>query len=314
MKLLVVNFHYYNETKFESGIYPVNQEQFTNQLNELALGYDFISQFDLADCFSKNQYPEGNYCLITFDDGLKEQMQAFDLLLSLKIPAAFYIPVQPLIEHNVLDVHKLQLIRTKMNDAEILTLLHQIPGYNYTIEETQKAATQYKYDDETAREIKFQLNFKLSTRQKKAFLSDTFNKVLGNENEYAKQFYMNQNDLQKLALQQQIGAHGYAHVPLALTNDAKGDMKKSIEFLFEKTQQPIRSISYPYGSKEAVNEQVAQQVKSLGLDFGLTMWRGLNTLNSTTNPFLLHRVDTNDAPGGKLKSTTYNLNGENSNS
>lgn len=310
----MVNFHYFSESKFESGIYPINQAQFIQQINELGTGYDFISQFDLADCFSKQQFPEGNFCLITFDDGLKEQMQAFELLQSLKIPAVFYIPVQPLVERNVLDVHKLQLIRTQMNDTAISLKLQQLPGYNYTTEHAQKAATQYKYDNETAREIKFQLNFNLSAEQKNQFLSNTFKEVFGHESVFAQQFYMNPNDLQQLALKQQIGAHGYAHVPLALTKEARDDMKKSMDYLFESTKQPIRSISYPYGSKEAVNDQVAQQAKSLGLDFGLTMWRGANELDSNVNPFLLHRVDTNDAPGGKSKSTEFTLNRENTSS
>lgn len=307
MNLLIINFHYFSERQFESGIYPIQKIQLVNQLNEVAKSYDFISQTSLANCFAKQQFPKGNFCLITFDDGLKEQMEAFDLLQSLKIPAIFYVPVQPLFERRVLDVHKLQLIRTQMNDGRILALLQQLPEYNYTIDEAQKAATQYQYDDAIAREIKFQLNFKLKSTQKTVFLSDTFNTIFGDENEFAEKFYMNTSDLQKLALEQQIGAHGYAHVPLALAKDAKDDMKKSMDYLFEKTRQPIRSISYPYGSKEAVNEQIALLAKALGFDFGLTMRRGINQIDSSTNQFLLHRVDTNDAPGGKLQSTDYIL-------
>lgn len=300
MELLIVNFHYFREQVYSSGIYPISAKQFTSQLSEIGKNFEFISQFDLADCFANQKYPKGNYCLITFDDGLKEQIQAFNLLQELKIPAVYYIPVQPLVEKKVLDVHKLQLIRTKLSDEELLNQLKNRKNYCYTEDEATNAAMQYKYDNNIAREVKYQLNFKLSLQEKEVLLQKLFKQQFGDENAFAESFYMNQKELQLLASHKQIGAHGYAHVPLTTVSNANTDIKKSIDYLYNSTNQPIRSFSYPYGSKAAVNENVALLVKAHKVDFALTMWRGTNSITNQSNPYLLLRMDTNDAPGGKL--------------
>lgn len=305
MKLLIVNFHYYREERYSSGIYPVNQAGLTSQLSEIAKQYDFISQQDLADCFNKQQFPKGNFCLITFDDGLKEQMQAFDLLQSKGIPAVFYVPAKPLVENKVLDVHKAHLIRTKLSDAELLKQLQQENNYSYSLDDEQKAQTQYKYDDVIAREVKFQLNFKLLPKQKEDFLDAIFQRIFGEEKDFSSSFYMDKKDLNQLAEKNQLGAHGYNHVPLAVTANPELDIKKSIDFLYQTTNKPVLSFSYPYGSTEAVNTHIASLVKAHQIKFALTMWRGLNDLNTETNPHLLLRIDTNDAPGGKLNSTAF---------
>ena len=112
---------------FPSGIYPVNHGQLANQVSQIGKSYQFISPAKLAECFINKDFPEGNYCLITFDDGLKEQMLADELLKSLKIEAAFYVATQPLLENNVLDVHKLQLIRSRLTDNDLLVELKKNP-------------------------------------------------------------------------------------------------------------------------------------------------------------------------------------------
>jgi hypothetical protein len=72
-----------------------------------------------------------------------------------------------------------------------------------------------------------------------------------------------------------------------------------VSYLEEITGAPIQSFSYPFGSTAAVNDSVARQVHEINLKFAVTMFRGINSEADLTNPFLLKRVDTNDAPGGK---------------
>jgi hypothetical protein len=50
---------------------------------------------------------------------------------------------------------------------------------------------------------------------------------------------------------------------------------------------------------------VANISKKIGFHFGLTMFRGINRVEDFENPLLLKRVDTNDAPGGKLQSKEF---------
>ena len=111
--------------------------------------------------------------------------------------------------------------------------------------------------------------------------------------------------LKLIANKGMLGNHGYAHVPLATLSidDAKDDVLKSTDFFEKLTQNKLISFSYPYGGKSAVNETIASIVEMSNYDFGLTMHRGLN--DSLEQPFLLKRIDTNDAPGGKNNSVSY---------
>ena len=299
MKLLIVNFHYYGEEKFNSGIYPVTPDFFQSQLKAIAEEYTFISQIELANYIQENKYPEGNYCLLTFDDGLKQQMQVYHWLMENNIPAIFYVPTKPILESIVLDVHKLQHVRAQMDDKDLIKILKNDATYQYTNKDAQQAEGQYKYDDNLAREIKFQLNFKLSGEAKSAFINTTFSKLYPDEEEFSKKFYMNEHDIKQIAKSNMLGSHGHAHIPLAQSTNAKDDMFSSIKYLEQLTNKPIVSFSYPYGSKAAVNEDVTRHFSETNVLFSLTMWRGINDFNESINPMLLKRVDTNDAPGGK---------------
>lgn len=299
MNLLVVNYHYYGEQKYNGGIYPTSPEFFSNQIAIISKTHKFISQSELINYIENQEFPDGNYCLITFDDGLKQQMDAFKYLIKNNIPAIFYIPVQPLVEKNVLDVHKLHFIRANMDDKQLLTKLKNSTLYQYDAQDIANAKDQYKYDDELAREVKYQLNFKINKKEKQNFINSTFQEIYPNEALFSENFYMNEVDIQKLSASGMLGSHGYAHVPLAQYIEANQDIIQSIDYLTQLADQPIQSFSYPYGSKAAVNESIATKLVNTSIRFALTMWRGINDLNKPFNPMLLNRMDTNDAPGGK---------------
>lgn len=299
MKLLIVNFHYYGDEKFNAGIYPITPNFFQRQLKAIAKEYTFIRQIELAKYIQESKFPEGNYCLLTFDDGLKQQMQVYQWLVENNIPAVFYVPTRPILESVVLDVHKLHHVRAQMDDKALIKILKNDATYQYTSTDAQQAEGQYKYDDNLAREIKYQLNFKLSDEAKSAFINTTFSKLYPDEEKFSKNFYMNEHDIKQISKSNMLGSHGHGHIPLAQRPNPKDDMLKSINYLEQLTNTPIVSFSYPYGSKAAVNENVAVKLENTSIRFALTMWRGINDFNESINPMLLKRVDTNDAPGGK---------------
>jgi peptidoglycan/xylan/chitin deacetylase (PgdA/CDA1 family) len=308
MQLLIVNFHYYGNQQYKSGIYPVTPTFFENQLKDIAKEYQFISQTNLVNYFQKQEFPEGKYCLITFDDGLKQQMSAFNWLIENNIPAIFYVPTMPIKEGKVLDVHKLHFIRANIEDNDLIKLLQKEPSYEYTQIDKEIAINQYKYDNALAKEIKYQLNFKWTSEAKDSFINNTFNKLFPNESLFSEELYMSESDIQLLANANMLGSHGHAHIPLAQSNHAKNDILTSINFLEQLTQKPVLSFSYPYGSKAAVNVSTTEHFIDTNVVFALTMWRGINeSLDLSQQPYLLKRIDTNDAPAGKNNSLTYSL-------
>ena len=308
MNLLIVNFHYYSNKIYPSGIYPISPVNFANQINTLSKMYNFVGQKEISDWIKTGESPEGNYCLITFDDGLKQQMNAFNWLVENEIPAIFYVPAKPFVEKTILDVHKLHLIRTKTHDTSLLEVINQSFDIEFTDQNALQAKNQYRYDSVSSQKLKYILNFIIPEKEKKELIDNYFVKIFGNEEAFCNSFYMDENDVKLISNKGMLGNHGYAHVPLATLsiNDAKEDVLKSTDFFEKLTQNKLISFSYPYGGKSAVNESVASIVKNSNYDFGLTMHRGLNA--TLERPFLLKRIDTNDAPGGKNNSVSYLLN------
>lgn len=307
MKLLIVNFHYFREETYESGIYPVNRAALTKQVDELAKHYSFITQNELAGYISEENYPNKNYCLITIDDGLKEQMATFEFLKQKGIPSILYVPTDAIQNRKVLNVHKLHYVRTQMTDEDLYGLLNEKYQISSTAFDMAALANQYRYDGETARKVKYFLNFVLNETQKEEATDFFFSRLITDETAFANQLYMSESDLKLLANDGALGSHGCVHIPLATKTfeEAKADIQQSLQYLEGVTGKPVQSFSYPYGGKDAVNTSLASAFDGTNIKFALTMWRGVNSIEQFNNPLFLHRVDTNDAPGGKNNSTEY---------
>lgn len=307
MRLLIVNFHYFREETYASGIYPVSRAALNRQVDELAKYYEFISQEKLAEAISTKNYPDKDFCLITIDDGLKEQMAAFEFLKQKGIPSILYVPTDAIQNRKVLNVHKLHYVRTQMTDGDLFGLLDEKYNVSNVKFDMAALANQYRYDDDTARKVKYFLNFVLTEEQKEEATNFFFSRLVSSEADFANQLYMNEADLKTLADVGVLGSHGCAHIPLATKpfEVAKTDIQQSINYLESVTGKPVLSFSYPYGGKDAVNSNLTPAFDGTNVKFALTMWRGVNTAENLNNPLFLHRVDTNDAPGGKNNSTEY---------
>lgn len=311
MRLLSVMYHYFREETYPQGIYPVNKARFQHQLDILGKQYTFIGQSELIRWLTSKEFPDGNYCIITFDDGLKEQMEAFDILYRKGIPAIFYIPTQCLKRKSVLEVHKLHYIRTQLEDRDIFQILDkQYNISNYPFNE-QTLAIQYRYDNILSRKLKYFINFTLNQEEKAKVINLLFKYVKEEETAYSSQLYMDEGDLKKLASNDALGAHGDTHIPLSQVDFevAKKDVTRSVEYLEHLTQSKIKSFAYPYGGPTAVKEGLHNIFEDTTIDFAWTTSTGFNFIEQLQldRPYYLRRVDTNDAPGGKNNSKEFCL-------
>ena len=307
MQMLAVNFHYIRNEKPKEGIYPRSVNEFKYQIAELARHYEFLSLSELQKMISDGGKSKGNYCVITFDDNLKEQMCIFDYLENNAIPAIFFSTTLPYLNTSVHDVHKTHHIYTQHTDENLASYLDKKHGFynvSFTEEQTNNA---YSYDNELKKKIKLFLNFMLPDDEKKLLIDELFSESVGSLDEFIKDFYLSKDDLRMLAAKGMLGTHTHTHYPLATLTEEKinTEIITSIQYLEELTSTKIKVISYPYGRHGAVNEKVASISRNLGLDVGFTMNRGLNTAADMRKALMLKRVDTNDAPGGKLNSLEY---------
>lgn len=304
MQLLSVNYHYIRETKPKNGIYPVTLNEFERQLDDLGANYDFISQNDLSEMIKNNSYKNNKYCLITFDDGLQEQMEAFDLMQKKGIPGVFYVTTDPIINHKCVDVHKVHYVRSILDDDEMYTQLKEnfdIANYQFDPEILHK---QYRYDNELAQKVKFYINFILDKNQRDSFIDMIFNKLVSDPSLFAKKLYMKDEEIKKIYKAGMLGTHSASHRPLATLNndDIRQDIESSLNYFQSLGINKIQSISYPYGSMAAVNQNVAKISKDFGFEFGITMYRGVNDQDYIySNPLLLKRVSCSDIHDGKVE-------------
>ncbi len=308
MKLLSVNFHYVRDEVYENGIYPRSIKQISDQIDVLSKDFEFISQEELTTKIQTKNYDKNNYCLLTFDDGLKEQMDALELINQKGIPAIFYVTTNSIRNASVVDVHKLHYIRSMMKDTEV----YEFIGKHIDLSNVQypnNINELYRYDPIETKKLKYLLNFIIEPSLKTKII-DTLSETLIEESKLSKQLYMTKEDIKTLDDLGYLGTHSDLHLPLAtLTKDAMiKDIEDSMNFLSKSCgAKNIKSISYPYGGPKAVSQDVADISKEFGFDFGLTMFRGINIMEDLANPLMLKRVDTNDAPGGKFSSTEFSV-------
>ncbi len=301
MTLLAVNFHYFRDTTYPGGIYPINPQALAHQIEVLQQNFSFVSQEQIATWLRNRYFPEGNYCVLTFDDGLQEQMAAFDFLSAKGIPAIFYVPTDPIRLQKVLPVHQLHFVRTKLSDTNIFEFLRKNTGIETYRFDAQLIDNQYRYDDTLSRQVKYYLNFVLPENDKQKLVQQLFEQLVANEAAFARELYLRAADLRRLAAAGALGAHGSAHVPLATLPlaEARADIMASVQYLESIGGRKIISFSYPFGGETAVSAALGPLLEQAGIQFAFTMQRGMNTADQLQNPLFLQRVDTNDAPGGK---------------
>jgi len=283
MQLLIVNHHYIRNQKYKSGIYPKTLKELEYNIELLHKnGYKFVSQNEIL------KLRDGKYILFTFDDGLKEQMNAFDFLLKKGIPAVFYVSTYPLKEKKVLNVHKLHYIRSKIDDNELLDFI-----FNFVkdIHFPENLNELYRYDNLEAKKVKYIFNFILKEDKKNSIIDKLFLELV-DEAEFSKKLYMDDEDIIKLYKYDCLGTHTHRHLPLATLKEKEilYEINESLQY-FKKLGLSIYSISYPYGGKKAVNDNVVNISKNF-FKFGLTMNRGIN--NEDENLLKLKRIDVND--------------------
>src|SRR4030067_3846660 len=215
MRLLIVNFHYIRDDKPLSGIYPVSTEEFRRQVEVLGKLYRFLSQDQLIEMMCADSSPKRDYCLITFDDGFKEQWRALDILRQMSVPAVCFATTQPLMDNKAHDVHKMHYVYSQLEDMELYALLKErfrIDEYEF---DDALLAEEYRYDPRMKKKIKFFINFVLDECDRHATVDYLFSQVEPDESAFVRRLYMDHYDLKSLAEAGMLGTHTKTHRPLA---------------------------------------------------------------------------------------------------
>jgi peptidoglycan/xylan/chitin deacetylase (PgdA/CDA1 family) len=302
--LLVVNYHYIGESEFHyPGIHPLAPRVLRKQIEELARYFEFISEKDLLVALDGQRSLPQKACLLTFDDGLREQHTlAVPVLDDLGVPAIFFVPGQPYLEGKPLNVHRIHFLRSQIEPSAFQQMLFsgcEKLGISKGITGGEiECEGKYFWDDAETRKAKYLLNILLTDIEKEGLLN-LLEKQAGIEGEdYFATLYMSPRQIKELGQRFSVGTHGYSHTPLARKSrlEIEADIKRGVVALSPICGSPA-SISYPHGYEGAISQEVFDAAKQCGLRLGFTTERSFNlTLEA---PLALARVDTNDAPAGK---------------
>lgn len=299
--LTVINYHYVREnfdSKYPS-IFGVTPVSFRKQLLLLKNEGDFVTPntllCNLDDILESNE----NIFFITFDDGLKEQINyALPILEELNLSAMFFVNSRNFKNKIISTVHKIHLLRSILPSSIILEKASKIEALCLSESEKQRAQFIYQYDDKRSAELKYLLNYKMNFDLQELFIDSLFS-VYFDEDEILNELYFSNKDLISLASKGHLGSHTHSHYPLGLLDsDVIFKELEMSKIFFEKlTNSVINMVAYPYGTKEACNDEVALLSQKASYKLGFTTQRGTNTKNE--NKLLLNRFDCNDLIGGK---------------
>lgn len=294
MPLLAVNHHYFRTSSTGQGIYPITPDALTSEIALLRSRWRIGGEADIFQHCHGGGMTEA-VCILTFDDGLKEQMKALALLDSLGVTAMYFVPTAPLLQREVLDVHKLHMIRSRLSDVELAADLGQRFNFETYEFDDQLLAIQYRYDEPVSRKVKYFLNFVLDASARLEWTSQRFVEIFGSEQAASEALYMSAEDLRVLAGRHLLGTHAHTHRPLATLSatHARQEIEQSLDVLENLSGRRPVGISYPFGGQSAVSASVFQTAQALGLQYGFTMERGFNA-DSDRNPMALKRIDVND--------------------
>jgi peptidoglycan/xylan/chitin deacetylase (PgdA/CDA1 family) len=262
------------------------------QLELIGRSYEFVSRDELLAAVAGEASLPERACVVTFDDGLRCQAElAVRVLERLGVPAIFFVAGRPLAERRALYVHKVHALRERVPDAELLRLARadDVPA--------EVAQEHYRYDEPDAARLKYLLNMALPLEEREQLVGAAFAEVFPDEDAFVGELYMSREQVRALA--SSVGAHSYAHEPLArLDDDAlAADLEAVVSLLEDVTGTRPRALSYPHGTPSTVDLRVARHAEAAGFEVAFTMERALN--RTLEEPLLLGRLDANDAPGGK---------------
>jgi len=297
--LAVANYHYIRDdfsAKYPS-IFGLTPKEFEQQLIALSKQGEFISQDKLLDY--QDRPFDKDYLLVTFDDGLKEQYSlAKPILDRLGIPFVFFINTSNYEDRKVSLVHKIHMLRSIMPSLELLQLIIKSFKLELSEIEQHKALKHYNYDDAETAKLKYLLNFKLTHLEQQELIDPIFNENY-DEKAVAKSLYFEDEMLEVLFNNGNLGSHSHNHVPLGKLSLRELDLelKKTQDFFLDKFSKPASILSYPYGSFEA-SSGISESLEKYNFKLAFTMERAVNN-NIQNAPYLISRYDCNDLPLGK---------------
>jgi peptidoglycan/xylan/chitin deacetylase (PgdA/CDA1 family) len=307
-RVLAINFHFVGPNTSSSfpGIHFRSADEFSKQLDALSASGQAIKPDALERGLKTGDIPAG--FVLTFDDGLRDHYEFVAPELNKRGWEAFFFINTGAWEGTILDVHKLQLLnaslpvnqlgnafRTSVTDLGIDLDFNTIPEkYIRSI---------YTYDEMAVARLKYAINFLMSTTDRHIVIDDVFERFAEDIGPAATELYMTPQQVAELHSQGHvIGGHTTRHLGLSRQGPGEraADLEANLSMLRTQLGEDTRWFSFPFGDDR--NPAVIDDCRDHGVKYAFTMNRG--HIVASSDVMALPRVDTNDAPGGRVQRYT----------
>lgn len=198
-------YHYVREQEGWKGIVPLSPKEFSQQIDDLNKTYDIISVDQIHEKRSKP------WCVLTFDDGTKDQYtHAFDILKSKGVPAYFTIMSGPLVTGKIPMIHLVHTVLSFISDEEIWEMIND----KFDTSGVEEASLIYFYEQNKLRRYnKYMLNVKLSEAEATDILGAAFHSLFPDRLHFIDNFYISENEIQRMSREgMTIGVHCHDHL------------------------------------------------------------------------------------------------------
>ncbi len=298
-KFIIVNYHYVEDPRPDfSGIHPCPVREFERQVGYLAKNYMLTSVPELFRAAQEGR--SGTHAAITFDDGLRDQLEyAVPVLRNHKAPATFFF-ITGTLEGFVPLAHKIHLLSSRMGMVEIARafnafLKESFPDVSerYDIPNDRRlTADRRLHEDIISANVKEMLIL-IPQKIRDDFFRTVASRVIGeDEAAIAGRLFMSGGEMQKLDREGfVIGSHTHYHESLERRDEAafREDTAKAQKVFFRYLGKTPAVISYPHGRSNDATKRVLEEFR---FTHGVTIER--RGITAGDDPFAIPRFDTTD--------------------
>ena len=286
----IIMYHYVRPRE-NSRLRYLDLEDFKTQLAFFEKEFGFLSidefRYNIENKISSNKV------LLTFDDGLKDHYNyVLPELVKRKISGFFFIPSAILTTRNILNVHKIHYLLSKLNSNELLNSIKKKIDISFFSKVLDEEIYSYSEHDKNELLIKRLLNYSLKHEFSNSITDELLSEYSLRSDLFDK-LYLNKNELSELSsFGQIIGSHAYDHQVLSSLSKEEqfSQLDHSMVSLEKYMPDDFKTFCYPYGYKMSYNDETLKILDNFNIDYAF-VFDNKKYLNS--NNLEISRLDCN---------------------
>ena len=294
----------YHYVRDDSILFPFSRHkeinEFVKEINFLKKEHTFLS---IEDLDLENVSLEKSY-ILTFDDGIKDHLKVAEILKSKNINASFYIPIKPLLNNEILPVHKTHIICSHLGGESLNLLKNACIELGIDIEHLISNYEKLKYgkiyskqeDENSIKEFKRIINYYGDINLRDKLLNNILKKI-GLNSLKAEDFYLTKNEIKYISsLGFEIGSHSVSHTLLSRLKykEQKYELNYSKVFLENIVNKKVNSFCFPFEEK-SYNSSTLGILRELNYSYAISVEsRDIAPEDLKSSTFELPRYDCNE--------------------